>query len=583
MTMIQDSQLHRHQETCVCCGNPIVDNAYGTLCEGNQEEVGTVCENCVDEVVRCDCCHTLHRLDDTEEYTPAYWRRYHGAGLSGHVCDWCAENSDEYIRCADCDSLVHRDDAITVGRIASPRSYQICQSCYDDQYETCAVCGTVHLRDELIYDDDREEYVCHECDVYRNCMHDYYYKPCPIFFYGKNQGVSNYWSLPAQYQYTDTSGIELEIDDPNMQGISTKDYEECMKELCALATEYGWKNRPLFYLKHDGSLSSHGIEIVSEPCTFDFYMNGFPFEQIHDIAVKHGYRSHESRRSCGLHVHLSRMAFGTDDDEQNANILKSTMLVDKFWDEMVRFSRRNRDDLFQWAARPGVSIKPYDDEDEIHDKFYCYQMDTGDASICEEIDHSERYHAINLQNACTVEFRLFRGTLKVSTIKATLQFLHNLVTFCRKHDIIASNFADWEELMGVQHFDELNEYLVARGIEHPLHDYSKLYKQALDDSKKPGFNCYECDTAMDMTMEDENRAQVNWRPSADNDGERADGIGNDPVVCAAALDTEDVRQVVESGLNNFQYELSYEDLARAIDDAAYSTPDTERATLSPAV
>ena len=50
----------------------------------------------------------------------------------------------------------------------------------------------------------------------------------------------------------------------------------------------------------------------------------------------------------------------------------------------------------------------------------------------EQMNHAKnscagRYTAVNLTNADTVEIRMFRGTLKLNTLKATLQMVNHLV------------------------------------------------------------------------------------------------------------------------------------------------------------
>lgn len=51
-------------------------------------------------------------------------------------------------------------------------------------------------------------------------------------------------------------------------------------------------------------------------------------------------------------------------------------------------------------------------------------------AIMERMQHG-RYRALNYQNGNTIEFRLFRGTLKYETIMASLEFVHNLYHFAR--------------------------------------------------------------------------------------------------------------------------------------------------------
>ena len=40
--------------------------------------------------------------------------------------------------------------------------------------------------------------------------------------------------------------------------------------------------------------------------------------------------------------------------------------------------------------------------------------------------HGGRYTCVNLQNTDTIEFRIFRGTLKLNTLFATLQFVDRI-------------------------------------------------------------------------------------------------------------------------------------------------------------
>ena len=40
--------------------------------------------------------------------------------------------------------------------------------------------------------------------------------------------------------------------------------------------------------------------------------------------------------------------------------------------------------------------------------------------------HSGRYTCVNLENPATIEFRMFRGTLKYNTLIATLQLVNRI-------------------------------------------------------------------------------------------------------------------------------------------------------------
>ena len=71
----------------------------------------------------------------------------------------------------------------------------------------------------------------------------------------------------------------------------------------------------------------------------------------------------------------------------------------------MKFSRRTRSQLYDWADRYGYQDHPKKIMD--HAKKSC----------------RKHYTSINLQNKATIEFRIFRGTLKYNTLIATLQFI----------------------------------------------------------------------------------------------------------------------------------------------------------------
>ena len=79
------------------------------------------------------------------------------------------------------------------------------------------------------------------------------------------------------------------------------------------------------------------------------------------------------------------------------------------WAELLRFSRRTQSQMNRWAARYGIRLTP--SEQMSHAKNSC----------------AGRYTAVNLTNSDTVEIRMFRGTLKLNTLKATLQMVNHLV------------------------------------------------------------------------------------------------------------------------------------------------------------
>lgn len=117
-----------------------------------------------------------------------------------------------------------------------------------------------------------------------------------------------------------------------------------------------------------------------------------------------GYRSHQSG-SCGLHIHVSRNAFGQTEQDQDAAIARVLYFFEKNWVELLKFSRRTQRQMDRWL--PGTATGP------------AY----GDPGARQKGRPRRTVHRVNVTNPDTVEFRIFRGTLKTNTIFAALQLV----------------------------------------------------------------------------------------------------------------------------------------------------------------
>ena len=198
----------------------------------------------------------------------------------------------------------------------------------------------------------------------------------------------------------------------------------------------------------DGSLDD-GIEIVSHPMTLDYHRNEMNWRDVLAKAVDLGYTSHNAG-SCGLHIHCSRDFFGSDTEEQEISVGRIIYLTERFWNELVKFSRRTTGSLNRWAAKYAtISETVLETYQRAKDK------DMG------------RYVAVNLTNYATIEFRLFRGTLRYETFMAALQLVDEICrTAVRLYDSDIENLS-WSEF--VQRIDretkpELIAYLKSRRL-----------------------------------------------------------------------------------------------------------------------
>jgi len=292
----------------------------------------------------------------------------------------------------------------------------ICQNCVDEHCTTCDHCGETIWVNATVQNDNIT--LCESCyDDFNNEIEEYGYKPDPIF-YGDG------------YMYF---GIELEVD----KGGKDSENARTLKDIANVRKEH-------IYIKSDGSLDD-GFEIVSHLMTLDYHTNKMDWESILHEAINMGYRSHQTA-TCGLHIHVNRNAFGENQAEQEKVISRILFFIEKNWNEIFRFSRRNEYNMNRWSAR------------------YGYEK-SGKEILQKAKDTGNRYVAVNLRNYHTIEFRLFRGTLKLNTFLATLQLVSEI---CRVALLFSEEDIDkmsWSVFVRyMNHYPELVKYLKERQL-----------------------------------------------------------------------------------------------------------------------
>ena len=132
--------------------------------------------------------------------------------------------------------------------------------------------------------------------------------------------------------------MELEIDEAGEDSDNAR-------RLLAIANQ----GQPQLYCKHNGSLDD-GFELVTHPMSLSYHRTEMPWEALLREAVRMGYLSHQSG-TCGLHIHVSREAFGDTYANQEAAIARVLYFFEKHWEELLKFSRRTQRQLDRWAAR----------------------------------------------------------------------------------------------------------------------------------------------------------------------------------------------------------------------------------------
>jgi hypothetical protein len=205
------------------------------------------------------------------------------------------------------------------------------------------------------------------------------------------------------------------------------------------------KNKSYSYTMSDGSLED-GIEIATMPATLEAHMSEFDYDTACKIASALGYRGHDTS-TAGIHVHMSRSFFGKDRKIQNYKGALLALVLERNWDDFVKFSRRRYSRLDQWAKK----------KDYLHKLPVNPTPDDYESTFRQTYDY-DKYVALNTRKSDTFELRIFRSTLKADTIKATLQLVHNFASWVKDNDLAASQQVSFEDIINYIPHKELNEY-----------------------------------------------------------------------------------------------------------------------------
>lgn len=390
----------------------------------------TIVENSEELIQECSKC-SKPKLEDSE-YCQAHHNDLH---RNCHYCDeeyckedmrqtdngWLCENcyNDNHSTCERCEDIIHDDECQSVD--CSRGSQTWCNNCIDNHASECNDCGDMcdeytmnqtyngrnicnsHIDDymhcddcgNLVHYDSADESgdntYCPSCSEMNRSkiIKSYGYKPIPKFF-GKGDLFF---------------GIELEVEKHE----SNIDRSEMAQSI----------ENDIWYFKSDGSLTN-GFEIVTQPISPDYINeNRQIFSESLTKLSKAGYKSYEAE-TCGMHIHLSKKAFGT---WHLYRFMKFFIDNKNF---IVSISQRKMEQLDRWATIENES-----------DGNLVYKAKN-------KSGNSKRYLAINLQNDDTVEIRVFRGTLKISSFFKNIEFALALFNFSRdEKDMTIDGFKDY--------------------------------------------------------------------------------------------------------------------------------------------
>jgi hypothetical protein len=293
----------------------------------------------------------------------------------------------EVSECEDCGRIHHVDDSNT----AYDGDRIVCNSCIDEYYYHERTGQYVHQDDENYSNDDYED------EDEDSIIRDYHSSKRIL---GK---------IPSQFDKRKSQvfmGLELEME-------VTGDYDRVDKAQMILDNLQFYKadngcQYTYCALENDGSLSN-GFEMVT----------GYTGLDVHEKQLAYfkkplrGLRSHDTS-TCGLHIHI---------DKRNMTLNHATKLIlfinDSGNQKLIRTIARRTSSRFAKIANKKADYQ------------WLKSAKRSSDPLCSLND--DRYESLNFQNDRTVEFRLFKGTLKFESIMACLEFTYASWFFTKDH------------------------------------------------------------------------------------------------------------------------------------------------------
>lgn len=289
---------------------------------------------------------------------------------------------ETFFICEDCNNYLHSDESTST----YDGDYQVCQSCLENNYTYS------DYRDTYISNNDYEDEQNEDEEEEREYEHIGEY----------HSSKHRLGHIPSSYDLRSPRvllGLELEIevndsyDKDSRAGVILESISDYMDE--------DGLNHTYCLMEEDGSLDN-GFEMVTAYTGLDVHKNQLQYFK----QRTKGLKSHDTS-TCGLHVHVCKSSMTTlhgaklvlfINDPANAELVKAIARRDS--SGYSKFQNKKEDK--HWL------------KDSVHSSKHKADQ------LCRL--NSDRYEALNFRNEKTVEFRLFKGTLKYETMVSCLEF-----------------------------------------------------------------------------------------------------------------------------------------------------------------
>lgn len=349
------------------------------------------------EVKVCEHCGVI--IGDGDDYI-----------IDGNGRMTCGDCLQDMYYCEVCGNAFDSDDIVCIYDRHGDIVQFVCSDCAETYYRQCSECGRWYI--DSAFDGDRD--VCAICtpDV---ILPYHAHNPNGLQFHGSTE-------------YSFINGYiagELEI-----TGLDNRAAADIL-EACG--------GYDFCHFEHDCSVD--GAEIIFQPRTIESWEAVRPaINSMYDILKEYDCSSEHGN---GLHVHISRTAFGSTNAEQAEAIVKFMRLFSG--DNHMRccmIAECSSTDAHDWARDCGQYSKEAQKE-------------------IAEYHSGDRYIAVNVSNDDTVEVRLGRSTMSIDRFYS---WLHFIVAMVRRAETItlkeADDFNQW--LYGAP--ADVREFVTSAGV-----------------------------------------------------------------------------------------------------------------------
>lgn len=360
----------------------------------------------------CDHCGSDVPNDDLTAATGRVQRRGHFyPDTDQHVCPSCID--DDFTECDDCSTPTHNDLITDSARTSSRRSwtYPVCQSCRDDSYHECPNCDRWTHEEHMTGEDSGGQTIC------RSCNEDYFTcDNCDGRFHNNDSGEDgNCNDCAEEDEEQDSDHIHpysyrpdwKPLGNPNERHFGVEletvlnhgDLHDAASEVLDKLND-SLPDEGFAFLKADSSLSGGvgSFEIVTHPATLAVHKERWV--DVLGSNAPDGLVSHDAA-CCGMHVHVEKKGLSVGDVGKLLHFVNAI---------------NNRPFIAAVARRTDEGFAKLDDRKT--------------ATAAMKVPSSRR-EAINLTNNKTIEFRIFKGTLKPESFFRSLEFCDALVRFAK--------------------------------------------------------------------------------------------------------------------------------------------------------